>query len=226
MYYNFLDVVTKPKQVVGKGTNPTTGGGIGGEVDLSNGCGINPPYFDNFQKINESRVELIYNVTDSSNLVKHYGSYDQTKELARFQPIGIVFTLLFFSIYLYYVSEKLLKLYFNSEIVNKSFYIFFYFVSFILIVGWVAIVFLAKGIPSIFIPNEILNYPSQFILGMILANLLLLGIGIFKFILVAFVSDNRKSKTLIRDQRFSFIAIIFGILSAITNFYTLWSAFK
>jgi hypothetical protein len=204
------------------GTNPPKGGTGGATDDLS----IITSSFDNIQKIDESKVERIYSLMDSSNVIRYYGSYDQTKELARFQSIGIVFTLLFFSIYLYYVSEKLLKLYFDSEIVKKSFYVFFYFISLILIIGWVAVVSLSKGIPSTFITNEILNYPSQFILGMILANFLLLGIGIFKFILVAFVSDTRKSKTLIRDQRFSFIAIIFGILSAITNFYTLWSAFK
>ena len=199
------------------------GGGLGGDLGII----TDPkPYYENISQNNESRVEWVYRHTDTLGITRHYGSYDQTKELARFQPIGFVFTLLFFSLYLYYISEKMINQHFAREIANNFFYIFFYFISFILIVGWFDIVVLVKGLPPPFIVYDIFYYPSQFILGIVLSNFLLLVVGLFKFILVAFISNSRNNKTIIKDRRFSIVAIIFGVLGVIANILTVWAALK
>ena len=83
-----------------------------------------------------------------------------------------------------------------------------------------------KGLPPNFLGYEFLYFPNQFILGIILSSLLLLAVGIFRFTLIAFIPNSTDNEKTLKDSRFSFIGILFGGLSFVSNLITIWYAFK
>jgi hypothetical protein len=188
-------------------------------------AGTGDPYFMNTKSLNGKTVERVYSETDSAH-VYFYASFDSSSDLEKFKTLGLSITLLIFSIYLFHVSTKIYRQYFEKT-ANEDFFTFVFFGSVVLFnVLWVIITLELKGIPFSFIKDEFLHYPNQFVLGVLLSSLLLFSVGIFRFTLIAFIPNSNNTEKTLTDSRFSFVGLIFGVVSAIANIATIWQAFK
>jgi len=206
------------------GTPGTTTGA--GDNNLS---GNNPPDFPTYVNKNaliDSQVRGTYTLTDGSGKKEFYGTYDFSSKLSDFKTFGLSLTLLIFSIYLFHVSTKIYRQYFDKKAKENYFTPIFYMCALIFNYIWIVIVMTKKGLPMSLTPHEFLLFPNQFVLGVMLSSLLLFTVGIFRFTLIAFIPNSDDNAKTLKDSRFSFIGIVFGLLSALANLVTIWLAFK
>lgn len=183
-------------------------------------------YYENENNLFHKNVNWTYTTTDSLGNTKHYGSYDNSKDLASFKPLGLSVILFLFSVYLFFVATKLYHQYFDKKFKEQIFNIIIYLCSASIIFSWLILVLSIKGVPISFWNWELMYFPNQFVLGVVLSSLLLLGIGIFRFTIIAFIHNPIDSENVTTDIRFSFVGFVFGILSLVANFWTIWSAFR
>lgn len=180
------------------------------------------PNFENQNAIGDGNIKSVYTITEKGN-TKFYGSYDNSSHLASFKPLGFSITLLIFSIYLFHISTKIYRQYFDKTKAESHFTRIFFFCILFFNISWIAIVLKIKELPLDALLFELLNFPNQFVLGIVLSSLLLFGIGIFRFTLIAFIPNSNNNEKLSKDSRFSLIGFIIGILSALANLVTILS---
>lgn len=176
----------------------------------------------NDEYIGSNKVEWIYK--DAKGAL--YGTYDNSKDLVKFTASGLSICLFIFSIYLFHVATNLYEEYFNRRSNEKYFSVFFYVCIGVFNIAWVFIVLRLKGISSEFIFEELLHYPNQFLLGIMLSNLLLFGIGTFRFAIIAIIPTASGNEKKLKDRRFSIIGVIFGLLSILGSIASIWSLLK
>ncbi|MBK9728465.1 MAG: hypothetical protein IPO86_10135 [Saprospiraceae bacterium] len=165
-------------------------------------------------------------ISEYSGKTHYYYSFDNTRALLEFKSLGISLILSIFSFYLYYVATKLYREYFDKEKKEEIWNYGFYILSLLIVIIWVGIIIKSKDLIPDFILNEIINYPNQFVLGLVISSLLLFGIGIFRFIVVAFIQHAEDQIRLVKDIRFSFVGLMFGLLSILADLIALWSIFR
>jgi len=185
-----------------------------------------PPYYENQNAVNTTDIKWVYSSIDSTGHKKSWATFDNPSDLARFKNLGLSITLLIFSFYLFYVSTKIYRQYFDKKASEDSFTFVFFGCVALLNIAWLYIVMELKNIPSRFLWYEFLHFPNQFVLGVMLSSLLLFSVGIFRFTLIAFIPNSNDTEKILKDSRFSFIGLIFGIASALANILTIWQAFK
>lgn len=182
--------------------------------------------FENQNSIGDKHVEWVYTTVDAAGVVKQYGTYDSTKDLVKFKSFGLSLSLFVFSIYLFYVSARLYHQYFDKNGKEKYFAFFFLIAVVFANTLWVWVLLEMKGIPTIFLLEEFLRYPDQFIFVLELASLLLLTIGVLRFTLIAFLPNSEENEKKLKDSRFSVIGIVVGMISVTANIIKIWEAFK
>jgi len=178
----------------------------------------------NDKNVYNKNVCNVYYTTDSLGNTSEYGSFDNTENIAAFKPLGLSFIVFIFSIYLFYVATKLYHQYFDKELKEKIFDLLFYLCGGLIISFWIGIALSIKGIAIKFLKFEFIDFPNQFVFGVVLSSLLFLSIGIFRFSIVALIHNPVDSEKVISDIRFSFVGFIFGILAIIADLLTIWTA--
>jgi len=199
---------------------------ISGSGIINDNTGPFKTYYRNEENIANKNVIWSYTTYSDNGYSTYYGSYDGSQDLAEFKPLGLSIVLLLFSFYLFFVATKLYHQYFDKKLKEQILNNIFYFVAILIIFCWVILVLSIKGIPLSFWNQELMYFPNQFVLGVVLSSLLLLGIGIFRFTIIAFIHNPVDSENVATDIRFSFVGFIFGLLSLVANFWTIWSAFN
>lgn len=194
---------------------------ISNTLDIYDSGGSNTPY-QNYYKLYNVDVEWDYITTDSLGYEYRYGTYDNSIQCSNFKQLGISFILLLFSFYLFFVATKIYNQYFKEFIIDALVYILAFSIS----AFWIFLVVAFKGIPFEFLFMEFILFPNQFVLGVILSSLLLLGVGIFRFTIIALVHNPENKENLTKNIRFSFVGFIFGIISLVANFLQIYSVFK
>jgi hypothetical protein len=195
-------------------------GGISGDTDYEY-------EYTNSENLIGKNITSIYTSFDSfGNKKNEYGTFNSSVDLAMFKPLGVSITLLIFSFYLFFVATKLYHQYFDKKLNEQILNNLFYLVACLLIIGWSKLVLDIKGIPFKFCHWELLQFPNQFILGILLSTSLLLSVGIFRFSIIAFIHNPIDDENVTKHVRFSYVGFIFGTLGFIANVYTLWFAFN
>jgi len=164
----------------------------------------------------------IYSTSDSIGNTKYYYSYENNIQLSKFKPLGFSLILLFFSVYLFYISSKLYNKYFDKRNTERNINFIFYILSLLILIFWILLVFSLKNIPFIFWYFELKSYPEQFVLGIIFSSLLLSIIGIFRFMLLSFLTKSKTNANVTKDIRVSYIGLIAGLLSITASLYTVF----
>lgn len=224
-------------------TSDTTTGqnGLVGVPTGQNSTGINYlPNRNNFigitNSVNGTNPTNANGTNPSKQYIANYSYYDAngivhskdiSNELVGFKILGISIVLMIFSIYLYNFATKLFRRYFDKKEVD-SFDTFFTCLFYIVVFNWawIYVILSKKDISIKYLKDELLIYPEEFVLGIMLSSVLLLGIGVFRFTLIAFNPISNETKESKMDTRFSFIGFFVAVISLVANFAQIWSFFK
>jgi hypothetical protein len=154
-----------------------------------------------------------------------YGTYDGTNSVARFKYLGLSLCLLVTSIYLFVIANRVYHSYFVDKKQVLYNIVFGIVVLFFNVSGTFGVL-QAKGLPLSLLVSEAFFYPNQFVLGIVLSSVLLLGIGCFRFtVLLTFPNSEEKTVNKV-DNNVSRIAIAFSLVNLLANFATIWMALK
>ena len=84
------------------------------------------PNYENKNALNNHDVKWIYSTVDSTGQRTYWASFDNPSELGKFKSLGFGMILLLFSIYLFHISTKIYRQYFETRASEDTFTAIFY----------------------------------------------------------------------------------------------------
>ncbi|BBE18013.1 hypothetical protein AQPE_2172 [Aquipluma nitroreducens] len=208
----------------GEGTGSTTGTGGGTGGGGGTGLGTGYPGLITYS-LNNGTPNFAIGLNSTLEEYK-LNSRDITKDVSNFTFLGISLALLIFSIYFFSSTSRL----YRSKIENwKQEAIIdqlIYMIALIFVSSWVALICYVKNLKLDFIFQDLVLYPKQYILGIILAILILSITSIYRhFLLLRLFSIEESSSENQKKKNVTLVTLTFSAVNLGSSLITIITAF-
>lgn len=162
-----------------------------------------------------------------SPAVQHYKecSSDITKEIKDSTYLGFALALLIFSVYFFSTTSRLIRSKLSKPDLELNFDIVLYLLSLAFISSWTTIIIAIKDIPASLILTDVLMYPKQYLLGIVIASSILSVVAIYRHILLLGIfqaeEDTLENK---KGQKLTIVNLSFSVINLAGSVVTIIQA--